>query len=145
MISFLIITIFFLVVSFCTGYLLSMFKNIEWSWALKISFGFLINIGLFHIISVPFMYFELSFSPLFWITILYCLLIIIVSIVIFWKNRKCINFDVKNLFKDYQKKDIIIGLLCIITIFLQIYVVVCYQHTDIDDSFYFKRNPPNKQ
>lgn len=120
MISFLIITIFFLVVSFCTGNLLSIFKNIEWGWALKISFGFLINIGLFHIISVPFMYFELSFSPLFWITILYCFLIIIVSIIILWKNRKCIDFNVKQIFKSYQKKDIIFGLLCIITIFLQI-------------------------
>lgn len=136
MISFLIITFFFLVVSFCTGYLLSMFKNIDWSWALKISFGFLINIGLFHIISVPFMYFELSFSPLYWITILYCFLVIFVSIMILWKNRKCIDLNVKRIFKDYQKKDIIIGLLCTVTIFLQIYVVICYQHTDIDDSFY---------
>ena len=56
---------------------------------------------------------------------------------ILWKNRKCIDLNVKRIFKDYQKKDIIIGLLCTVTIFLQIYVVICYQHTDIDDSFLF--------
>lgn len=68
----------------CTGEVfLKLFGKGEGKTAGKnIIAGYVICAGLFHIISTPFMYYELSFSPLAYICIAYSVVIIAVYIIL---------------------------------------------------------------
>ena len=99
--------------------------------------GYVICAGLFHIISTPFMYYELSFSPLVYICIAYSVVIIAAYIILKIKEEKTLFERVRLPEKNAIQKDKVwLGLSIVFIIAFQIFYVVYYQHTDIDDSYY---------
>ena len=67
--------------------------------------GYVICAGLFHIISTPFMYYELSFSPLVYICIAYSVVIIAAYIILKIKEEKTLFERVRLPEKNAIQKD----------------------------------------
>ena len=90
MLAFVGIPVYLFVMCICTGEVfLKLFGKGEGKNAGKnIIAGYVICAGLFHIISTPFMYYELSFSPLVYICIAYSVVIIAAYIILKIKEEK---------------------------------------------------------
>ena len=90
MLAFVGIPVYLFVMCICTGEVfLKLFGKGEGINAGKnIIAGYVICAGLFHIISTPFMYYELSFSPLVYICIAYSVVIIAAYIILKIKEEK---------------------------------------------------------
>ena len=139
MLAFVGIPVYLFVMCICTGEVfLKLFGKGEGKNAGKnIIAGYVICAGLFHIISTPFMYYELSFSPLVYICIAYSVVIIAAYIILKIKEEKTLFERVRLPEKNAIQKDKVwLGLSIVFIIAFQIFYVVYYQHTDIDDSYY---------
>lgn len=139
MLAFVGIPVYLFVMCICTGEVfLKLFGKGEGKTAGKnIIAGYVICAGLFHIISTPFMYYELSFSPLAYICIAYSVVIIAAYIILKIKEEKTLFERVRLPEKSAIQKDKVwLGLSIVFIIAFQIFYVVYYQHTDIDDSYY---------
>ena len=107
--------------------------------ALKIITGYLFLIGIFHILSLPFMYYELKFSTLYYIYIGMIVSIVIAYIVLsiifshFKLKREFINI-IKSITKN--RLNIFWWLVVIVLIVFQLQKVFNYVQINIDDQFY---------
>ena len=107
MLAFVGIPVYLFVMCICTGEVfLKLFGKGEGKNAGKnIIAGYVICAGLFHIISTPFMYYELSFSPLVYICIAYSVVIIAAYIILKIKEEKTLFERVRLPEKNAIQKD----------------------------------------
>lgn len=127
------------ILCYIMGDFLQIIFKFKIGFAIKVIVGYLFLIGIFHIISLPFMYFEMKFTPLY---LLYLVIIglIILSYIICSVCLK--RFKIKEeIFLLYSsiinnKKNIIWWLIVIVLIGYQMLIVYTYAHPNVDDQFY---------
>ena len=140
MLDLIIIPVFLLSVCVCTGYVILNVVKKDYSFTKIIFTGYIFCIGVFHLIAIPFMFFHLSFLPLYYLSIGYFIIVILCALYLIYKNRfghkvKKKVLDCRNLIYKEKWKFILLVIIGICIIY-QVIWVVYFQHTDIDDSYY---------
>ena len=127
-------------VCFCFGNFISEILRWRLSKTEKLMYGFLFMMGVFQLVATPFMYYALSFEPLYYIAIIVGLFLIVANITILIKKRRQFVSLNKKIFisqkGNIDKKDVIKWAIPILLILLQMFIVIYYEYVDIDDSYY---------
>lgn len=131
LIKFLIINIILLYAIFRIGLLASRFFNNK-SLSSIMCNGFIIHFALFEIISVPFIFFHLSFNKIFYLYIFYTLVLIIISYIS--EGKKSI-FSYRGLLKMPSTQKLM-SYITMSLISIQVFLSCYLFHSDADDSFY---------
>ena len=123
-------------VCFMTGHLLGVISKKSFDAGEKIIIGYVVCVGVFQVIAIPFMYFSLDFLPLYYIYLLIIVSVILVSCFSLYRRRRKEISNLRRRVSTYKRADIYLWGILILGIAFQVIYVVLHQHTDIDDSFY---------
>lgn len=125
--SFIIVPV---LVGFC---IIKFMKNDSKSILFAYVVGYLIELAICELISVPMIFLKCKFTTLLYTFIGINCILCLASIFLNFKNIKEIILSNFNALKNAPK---ILTLLCIFLVCIQIYVYAFYAHTDDDDAFY---------
>ncbi len=130
----IITLIIFIIAPFLLGLLITHFLEKEKNNLLfAILVGYLVELAICQLISVPMIFMEKSFIFLFKTYVIIIGILMIISIIVNRNNFKEIFWATIKGFKGLPK---ILSAVCIILIAFQIYMFVAYTHIDDDDAFY---------
>lgn len=134
LVAYLFIVLTLTVVCFFIGdYLVSFCADVNMN---RIGLGYLVIMGVFSIISIPFMFFHTKFSWLYWITMFFIAVLLFLSI----KSFLIDCLEKKEIFinklSSFLDKKSVIFCICIFLVFLQMILFVVLKNTNDDDGWY---------